>query len=211
VSVVAEDVISEALGTGTFTRRPSASRESFAHALTREYPGMITLLLRHTSDPQLAADILQDAIVTTLAKLDQGIVSPTPVIAGYVFRTALNHLRNHRRQERPRTGDCAAVDEPACKVASLEDQMQRDANVRAVRRVLLGLGSFRDREVLVRFYLQEESKQDICAALGLNEHDFRIVMHRARERLRRQLESVGLGRAELLSLLTVISMLTLVR
>ncbi len=189
----------------------SARRESFANALIRNYPGLTTLLQRHAGDLQLAKDILHDAVITTLTKLDAGTLSASEDIAGYVFRTALNHLRTHRRGERLRIGDNAAVDELASDTASPEDQSQSDANTRAVRRVLHGLGSLRDREVLVRFYLDEESKQDICAALGLDEFGFNRVIFRARERLRRLLENIGMGRADLLTLVAIVSLLTLVR
>ena len=182
-----------------------------ASALIRGYPGLTALLHRHAGDPQLAEDLLQDAILTTLTKLDVGTLSPTDEIAGYVFRTALNHLRNHRRRERLRIGDNAAVEDLATDTASPEDQSQRDANTRAVLRVLHGLGSLRDREVLVRFYLDEESKQDICAALGLDELGFNRVIFRARERLRRLLENIGMGRADLFTVLAIVSLLTLVR
>ena len=192
-------------------RRPGISRESFERALIRDYPGMILLLLRHARDPHLAADILQDAIVTTLTKLDQGVVAPTPLIAGYVFRTAMNHLHNHWRTERSRIGSGAAKNEQISDIASPEDQLRREANARAVRRVLHALGSSRDREVLVRFYLHEESKQEICAALGLGDIDFKRVVFRARGRMRRQLEGAGMSRADLFSFLTIASLLTLVR
>jgi RNA polymerase sigma-70 factor, ECF subfamily len=170
------------------------------------------MLLRHARDPELAADILHDAIVTTLAKLDDGTVFPTPRIAGFVFRTALHHLRNHWRRESWRSHGAAPIEESVSDIASLEEHSQRDANVRAVRRVLHGLGSSRDREVLVRFYLDEQSKQEICAALGLPEPDFNTILYRARERMRRQLEGAGVARTEdLMSLMTIVSLLALVR
>jgi RNA polymerase sigma-70 factor (ECF subfamily) len=188
-----------------------ARREAFAGALSRDYPGLTALLRRHAGDPQLAEEILHDAIITALTRLDAGILSQADDIAGFVFRTALNHLRNHRRRERLRIGDSAAFEELASDTASPEDQSQCDANTRAVRRVLHGLGSLRDREVLVRFYLDEESKQEICAALGLDEPGFNRVIFRARERLRRLLENIGMGRADLFTLLAIVSLLTLVR
>jgi RNA polymerase sigma-70 factor, ECF subfamily len=209
VNVAADQLVAETRGAPA--RFSSAKRESFASALVCNYPGLTTLLHRHTGDPQLAEDILHDAILTTLTKLDGGTLSPTAELAGYVFRTALNHLRNHRRRARLRAGDNAAVDVLATDTASPDDQSQRDANTRAVRRVLHGLGSLRDRELLVRFYLDEESKQDICAAFGLDEPAFNRVICRARERLRRLLENIGIGRADLFTLLTIVSLLTLVR
>jgi len=214
VNVAANQVVSDLLR--TVPRPATAQRETFERALIRDYPGLTLLLLRHTRDRQLAADILQDAIVTTLAKLDDGSATPSPAIAGFVFRTAMNHLRNHRRREQLRGGGSAAQlganhEEPRDELASPEIDTQREANARVVRRLLQGLGSARDREVLMRFYMQEQSREDICAALGLSEVDFSRVIYRARERMRRQLEGAGMGRLDLFCLLTITSLLAVVR
>ncbi len=196
---------------GALEHPPRAGCDAFASTLTRDYPGLTSLLRRHARDPQLAADILHDAIVTTLTKMGSATVSPTPDIAGYVFRTAMNHLRNHRRRERLRAGDPATVEDSASDTPSPEQQADQDANARAVRRVLHALASSRDREVLVRFYLYEESKQDICATLGLGELAFNRIIFRARERARQLLENTGMRRTDLLTLFAVVSLLTIVR
>lgn len=51
-----------------------------------------------------------------------------------------------------------------------------------IRRVLNGLTTDRDREVLFRFYINEERKEQICADLGLSDLHFNRVLHRARQR-----------------------------
>ena len=209
MNVVANQVTSNALS--PLAGFSSVQRESFERALIRNYPGMTSLLMRHTRDPHLAADILHDAIVTTLARHAVAAEAPTPMLAGFIFRTAMNHLRNHWRRERNLVDDDLTMKNLVSNVDSLEEQSHRDANARAVRQVLHGMASWRDREVLVRFYMREESKQDICAALGLTEPDFNRIIFRARERLRRQLEGTGVGRADLFSLLTFVSLLTLIR
>jgi RNA polymerase sigma-70 factor (ECF subfamily) len=59
---------------------------------------------------------------------------------------------------------------------------------KAVRQVLQELPNPRDRALLVRFYLRDEPKADICRDLGLTEEHFNRVIFRARERLRALLE-----------------------
>jgi len=70
-----------------------------------------------------------------------------------------------------------------------------------VRTLLQGMGSARDRTILKRFYLDEESKETICSELGLLADQFDKVLHRARARLRELLEASGLRRTDLFSLL----------
>lgn len=180
-----------------------SGRVATAHeSLVERYPGLVSLLQRRVGDRQLALDLLQDAIVTTLTKLDGGAGVPSDVVAGYVFRTAMNHLRNHRRAERllaPVDVDAAlsgtAIDEPTAI-----DEIQAESNRELVRRVLRELPNERDREVLVRFYLDEHEKDEICADLGITSVHFNAVVSRARERLRRGLEKIGFARWDLLAL-----------
>lgn len=179
--------------------------ESVRSALLRHYPGLVAVLCRRAGDEQLARDVLQDAIVTTLAKVSDGVPMSSEVLAGYVFRTAMNHLRNHRRREQPWVADEGAIDAAADESASPADASQRDATRGLVRRVLASLDSPRDREVLVRFYLHEQEKQQICDALGLSALHFDKVIHRARERMKRGLERVGMRPWDLLVVLVVVA------
>jgi RNA polymerase sigma-70 factor (ECF subfamily) len=63
---------------------------------------------------------------------------------------------------------------------------ERDA---AVRAVLAELGSDGDRQILLRFYINEDSKAEICRDLGLTSLHFNRVFFRARERYRAIYES----------------------
>ena len=49
--------------------------------------------------------------------------------------------------------------------------------VRILRRMPL-----RDREVLTRFYLHEQTQEQICAEMGLSETQFRLLKSRAKTR-----------------------------
>jgi RNA polymerase sigma-70 factor (ECF subfamily) len=179
--------------------------ESVRSALLRNYPGLVDVLARRARNEQLARDVLQDAIVTTLAKLSDGVPMSADVLAGYVFRTAMNHLRNHRRREQAWVADDGAIEAATDESASPADASQRDATRGLVRRVLANLDSPRDREVLVRFYLHEQEKQQICDALGLSALHFDKVIHRARERMKRGLERVGMRPWDLLLVLVVVA------
>jgi RNA polymerase sigma-70 factor, ECF subfamily len=53
-----------------------------------------------------------------------------------------------------------------------------------VRQILKAMANERDMQVLFRFYLAEQDKNQICADLGLTSMQFNLVIHRARERYR---------------------------
>ena len=170
--------------------------------IVRDYPGLRRLLVRHAHDPALAADILNDAIVTTLEKWRAGQIAKPEQICGYVFQVALNLLRNHRRSigERPdRRVDSEVLERTQGNTASV-DELAETGMAQRVRTLLQGMGNARDRTILKRFYLDEDSKETICSELGLLADQFDKVLHRARARLRELLEASGLRRTDLFSL-----------
>ena len=59
----------------------------------------------------------------------------------------------------------------------------------------------RDRELLMRFYLNDEAKEQICQELKLSREHFNRVIFRARGRFRELLEHRGFWKADLLSLI----------
>ncbi len=54
-------------------------------------------------------------------------------------------------------------------------------NQEIAKRVLKSIAP-RDREILVRFYIQEQSAEQICAEMGLTETQFRLLKSRAKAR-----------------------------
>ena len=170
-------------------------------AFHQDYPGLFALLVRRTGDRQLAHDVLHDAIVTALDKLQAGTAVPPDVLAGFVFRTAMNHLRNHRRHERRQREDGEPVESLRDESGAGPAEESEQARTRElIRRVLQGLSSQRDREMLVRFYLDEEDKTQICESLALTGPQFDRVIFRARDRLRTLIERTGCSRWDLLGL-----------
>ena len=182
--------------------QPSIDEKSVEALIVRDYPGLRRLLVRHAHDPALAADLLNDAICTTLEKWRAGQIARPEQICGYVFQVALNLLRNHRRSiaERPeRRADSEILERTPGNVASM-DELVETGMAQRVRTLLQSMGNARDRDILKRFYLDEEGKESICRELGLLADQFDKVLHRARARLRDLLESSGLRRTDLFSL-----------
>jgi len=179
-----------------------SGQEGAHEMLLRDMSGLKAQLTRVTRDAELAADLLQDAIVTALQKLEAGEIEHRGQLDGYVYRVALNHLRNHRRKDKsPVSGPDALTDLVDA------DGENRPARViqggqfgTVVTRLLKEMSSPRDREVLIRFYLQEEDRGALCRSLALTDLQFNRVIFRARARFRELLERRGYGKADLLSI-----------
>jgi RNA polymerase sigma-70 factor, ECF subfamily len=174
-------------------------RDTIEKLLVTEYQGLLALLHRKARDPQLAADILNDAIVTTLEKFDDGKVSDPSGIAGYVYQVAMNKLLNVRRKFSEDVNKRADLNEHA--VAAVAAPEGADENwAQRVRAIVEELPSVRDRDVIQRFYLQEEEKTTICEALRLSALQFDKIVFRARKRMRSLIENRGLRKGDFLSL-----------
>jgi len=174
-------------------------------AVYRDYPGLRALILRRVRDPEVAADILQDAAVTTLEKLRTGEIAHPEKLGGYLYRVALNHLRNHHRKDRTALSSAEALDDLAAPAIDHEwESVGRPQWASAARRMLEEMPVVRDREILVRFYLDDEDRESICRQLGLSEEHFNRVIFRARNRFRELLEHRGLWKADLLSVVVIV-------
>jgi RNA polymerase sigma-70 factor, ECF subfamily len=173
--------------------------------LLRDMVGLRQQLTRITRNPELAGDILQDAIVTALQKLNAGEISNRRELDGYVYRVALNHLRNYRRKDKSLVSDSEAAEELVDPDArSVTENLESAQWARVTREVLSEVKSVRDRELLIRFYLQEESKEHLCGLFGLSEVHFNRVMFRARERFRELLSRRGLGKSDFLCIMAIL-------
>lgn len=197
------DVAPGASGPGA---RGPLSQAEVAQLIERNYVGLRLLVSRRCRDPQVAADLLNDAVCTTWSKWQAGKIARPEQIAGYVLQVTMNLLRNHRRAigERPeRRADASKLDEIAGAREPGDDTIELQIADR-VKSVIRSMSSERDRAILVRFYLDEEDKNRICSDLGLSPLQFDKILHRARGRLRKLLESDGLGPSDLLSVLPLL-------
>jgi RNA polymerase sigma-70 factor, ECF subfamily len=184
---------------------PDPDPVSHLAAVYRDYPGLSALILRRVGDPEIAADILQDAAVTALEKLRSGQITRPENMGGYLYRVAINHLRNHRRKDRTALSGPAGLDElPDTDGDPDWDHVGRHQWAEAARRILDELPVARDRELLLRFYLHDEEKQEICRELQLSEEHFNRVIFRARNRFRELLRQHGLWKADFFTIVAAL-------
>jgi RNA polymerase sigma-70 factor, ECF subfamily len=183
---------------------PARDPVSHLSEVYRDYPGLRALILRRVRDPELAADILQDAAVTTLEKLRNGEIAHPENVGGYLFRVAINHLRNYRRKDRAALSSADALDELRDGETDPEwERVGRPQWAAQVRALLDKMAAARDRELLIRFYLYDEEKEQICRELGLTQEHFNRVIFRARNRFRELLQRRGFLKRDLLGILAL--------
>ena len=158
---------------------------------------MAILLDRHTNGRPEAEDLFQDTFRLVIEKLRRGELREPAKLPGFLAQIArslaIEHYRKAQRRKTEPDSDAIADVEDVSKGGSgpLSELLSRE-DAGLVRQVIRELGTERDRDILLRFYIAEEDKERISADLGLTSLQFNRVLHRARERYRDlYLERIG--------------------
>jgi RNA polymerase sigma-70 factor (ECF subfamily) len=77
--------------------------------------------------------------------------------------------------------------EPADETASAESQCLSEERKSIIRRVIAGL-SAPDQQILRRYFLEEQDKDDICKEMGIDRDYLRVRLHRALARVRNAIQ-----------------------
>ncbi len=168
----------------------AAAEQELADTFRR---GLSYMLRRLVRAPDTSEDLLQDTLRIGLEKVRQGELRDPRKLPGFLRGIARNLVIATQRKQarRPRHEELEEVPEP---VDSAPDPLQlalREEDRKRVRQLLGELASSRDRELLVRFHLGEEPKQEICASMGLTVQQFNVAIFRARKRFRQLVEAAA--------------------
>jgi len=159
--------------------------------LVRRYSAKIEFILRRRCrDFSMASDLRQETFIVVLQRLRERGIDDPDRLAAFIYQTAVNlaigEARTyHRRNTHP---DWELVANVADQQPLLGDQIEQEQRGEMIRKTLGQLRQPRDRQILRRFYLTEEPKQSICAALDVSAEHFDRVLFRARARFRKLLE-----------------------
>lgn len=162
---------------------PEAEEELVSHF----GEGLAFLLRRWTRDHAAAEDLYQETFRLALEKIRSGEVRDPDRLAGFLRSLAKNLSIHHYRRsavQEVREEDLETAADLSAPEAGQLGQLLRREKAALVRRVLEELGSERDRQVLLRFYIAEEDKERIRSDLGLSGPELNMVLFRARRRYR---------------------------
>ena len=157
--------------------------ETYSHSL-------MLLLLKITQDPEIAKDCCQKTLLIALNKMRAGEILKPESLMAFMRCTAANVAVTHFRTEKRYS--CIGDNVFLLRSETGEAAVQAiDLNtIRCLlSKVLDQLSVPRDREILQRFYLNEEEKSNICRDFGIKAAHFDRVLYRAKKRVRRILEN----------------------
>jgi len=174
-------------------RIQSGDREAESE-LIGTYARGVRAVVRHHCRPgeSQVDDITQDILTQLLGRLRAGAIQDLQALPHYL-RVSIRHAcaAHYRRSESLPLPSAAA--EPHSQDVDPELQTHREQLQQVIRDLIDELPVERDREVLRRFYLQDQDRRRVCQALGIDEGHFHRVVHRARQRLREKLHRVGMN------------------
>ena len=129
-------------------------------------------------------DKVHDTIVIVVQAIRRGELREPERLMGYVRTVVRRQVANHIAESvQTRKGQLEL--ESGAAVADLrvdpENDIISDERLILMKDVLREI-SGRDREILRRFYIEEQSPEQICADLDLNETQFRLLKWRAKQR-----------------------------
>jgi len=140
-----------------------------------------------------AEDLTQETLQVVVERVRAGTIDDPRKVFAFAAATARNMALNAARKmlRQQTVVDSDLVDELAQNLETEPSDMSEADDrqlAQAVMALLDELPTERDREVLVRFYLDGTDKQQLCRELGLSPKHFDRVLMRARTRLRTIIE-----------------------
>jgi len=157
--------------------------------------GIQVLVRRHCRrGDAVVSDLAQDVLLRVLERLRAGAIRDEEALPAYVRATIVHTASAEYRGRRKLEPVSAAEGVPDAD--DVPEGLEAQQRLVLLKSLLAEMPVERDRQVLFRFYLNEEDRDDICTDLGIETTHFHRVVHRARERFRALLERSGWSQHE---------------
>lgn len=147
--------------------------------------GVRFLILRWVG-PHDVEDLVHETLLAAVNAIRSGRIREPGALLSYVRGIArhlacaqIRTLTSRREVDYPVAG---SEEELIAPTEDPENSMLQQERVVLLQRALLRLRD-RQREILIRFYLQEQSKEQICTDMGLSLTQYRLLKSRAKAKV----------------------------
>jgi RNA polymerase sigma-70 factor (ECF subfamily) len=174
-----------------YVRRLAAGDPATGEHFTSYFSQMISIKLRSRFGVvQLVEDARQDTFVRVLSILrDKGLEHPERL--GAFVNSVCNNVVFELYRARNRASQYAEdMDDPPDKRFDAESEFISRERSELVKEVLKDL-SDRDRKVLQMMFWEEATHEEVCARMKVDREYLRVLVHRAKNRLREKLQRAG--------------------
>jgi RNA polymerase sigma-70 factor (ECF subfamily) len=130
-------------------------------------------------------DVKQETLLRVLQNLRRKGGVEYPERFGAFVNSVCNHVLLEFRRSESRTDAMGEHDdEPADTSVDLDEPLVTADLKRQVAQILEGL-SERDRQLLRAIFLEEQDKATVCASFHVDSNYLRVLLHRAKSRIRK--------------------------
>lgn len=161
--------------------------------------GMLIVLANKTSNAAVAEDLWHDTLIAVLRAIKNNKLKEPDKLRAFILGVGKNLVRDYFKMRR---GEPILDDNFIYPGESALESLIRDENSEIIRQTVRKLKPAKYRELLQRFYLEEQDKEAICADIGMTESQFTVTLCRARQKLgkllvkalhRKQTPKIGFG------------------
>lgn len=176
------------------------AQEAFRELVVRFERPVYSLIVRMVQDPGTAEDLAQEVFIKAFRRLDT--YDPARKLSSWLFKiahnTTIDHLRRNVPDTVPLEADRSDEEGRGGLAAVLSDDSTEDPSAAAERKDMArslerAIARLRPdyREVVVLFYVEGASYQEICEVTGLPLGTVKTNLHRARKALAEEMTALG--------------------
>ena len=145
--------------------------------------GVRFLLMRRFGRASALDDELHTSFIITVEAIRNGTLREPERLMGFIRTVVLRRMAEHINEQVFRRNQTVDASDYVIRDRRLTaDQALIHTQQQEVARQVLREMSANDREVLVRFYLEEQTPERICREMHLTSTQFRLLKHRAKAR-----------------------------
>ena len=179
-----EGLVSRSLAAGI----ASGDEELEEQLIKRYRTRVLAILEKLTGDSSRAEDLAHETLIIILNRLRHEGINEPHHLSSYIYRTAKYVYLGWLRRADNRVELRGCLDDFECGDSEPENQYIHKERKEYLYQSIVALKINRDRDILLRRYIAEQSKDEICDVHALSTQHFDRVIFRARNRLK---QSIG--------------------
>lgn len=185
------------------------NKQAEQQMVAQYWRGLTFVLNSQCNDPELVQDIAQETFIIALNKARNGGILNSNALASFIRQTGVNLVISHFRKEKSRKTDAYSpidIQFPS-NAPDVYNRASESELLKVVEEALAQLPTQRDRELIIKYFVENVEKQLICEQFYITPAHFDRVLFRARQRLKELLKqrlNVDIANLSLAHLLSII-------
>ncbi|MCD7948089.1 MAG: sigma-70 family RNA polymerase sigma factor [Oscillospiraceae bacterium] len=160
-----------------------------------QYTPYVTTVVFNACGGALTAEDMEEVVSDTFLLLWQNThrLRPDRSVKPYLAAIARNAAKNKQRGLRPDL--CLSDTLSLPDACNIEEQVAEQEQMDYVRQKISGLPDL-DRDIMIRYYYEEQKVREIAQALGISVSSVKIRLYRSRNALKAALQSDAANQTE---------------